>query len=302
MNPINHLSRRAFLRNFTDQPQQQHAKTTAPQEYYTPSSRFFHQQIRHIPSIDLAHWSLTISNYPNSVTFTYEMLRQLPAEEIISVIACAGNDPQRKFVGNARWRGIQIGCLFDQMNSPSTPQYAQFYSADGYITSLPTDALSQAVLAYEMNGEVLLPEHGFPLRLTVPNHYGYKMPKWIGRIELTDEPIASTWEQQSPTENSLLQLDAAIRTPRNRQIIQDDVLIAGIAYSAGKIKAVELSINGGDWMPVPSIYQEQYGWAQWQIVWRPSTPGDYRITVRAHDGRSVQLPDSLHSTIVQVVA
>lgn len=44
------------------------------------------------------------------------------------------------------------------------------------------------LLVYGTNGETLLPEHGFPLRIYIPNRYGMKQPKWITRIEAVDHP------------------------------------------------------------------------------------------------------------------
>jgi len=73
-------------------------------------------------------------------------------------------------------------------------RYARFITADGYSTSLELEWLDEAVLAYAMNGVPLPAEHGFPLRLVMPNLYGYKMPKWITQIEFTDKLHLGFWE------------------------------------------------------------------------------------------------------------
>ena len=54
-------------------------------------------------------------------------------------------------------------------------------------------ALDDVLLAYEMNGEPLPPDHGFPLRLVVPGWVGIANVKWVGQIEVSDQPLFSPW-------------------------------------------------------------------------------------------------------------
>ena len=54
-------------------------------------------------------------------------------------------------------------------------------------------ALDDVLLAYEMNGEPLPPDHGFPLRLVVPGWIGIASIKWLGQIEVSDQPLFSPW-------------------------------------------------------------------------------------------------------------
>ena len=73
-----------------------------------------------------------------------------------------------------------------------------FYAADGYESSIPvTTALkSDSLMALEMNGEPLQPNHGSPVRLVLPGMYGYKQVKWITRIEVVTRNHKGYWEQQ----------------------------------------------------------------------------------------------------------
>ena len=62
-----------------------------------------------------------------------------------------------------------------------------FYSIDGYQASLTIEEalVDEVFLAYNVNGQTLPPEHGYPLRLVVKGHYGANWVKWLERIEVT---------------------------------------------------------------------------------------------------------------------
>jgi DMSO/TMAO reductase YedYZ molybdopterin-dependent catalytic subunit len=57
-------------------------------------------------------------------------------------------------------------------------------------------ALHDVLLAYEMNGEPLLPDHGYPVRLVVPHWIGVSSIKWVGHLEVSDQPLFSPWNTQ----------------------------------------------------------------------------------------------------------
>jgi DMSO/TMAO reductase YedYZ molybdopterin-dependent catalytic subunit len=54
-------------------------------------------------------------------------------------------------------------------------------------------ALDDALLAFEMNGETLPADHGFPVRLLVPGWIGIASIKWLGRLEVADTRIETAW-------------------------------------------------------------------------------------------------------------
>ncbi|QQE78266.1 molybdopterin-dependent oxidoreductase [Alicyclobacillus sp. SO9] len=102
-------------------------------------------------------------------------------------------------VNNITWEGVRISQLVARVKPQSAAKYVHFYSFDGvYTESLHlTEALHQGVLlAWSLNGQPLKREAGYPLRLVVPNMYGYKSIKWVSRIEFSDKPIKGFWEQR----------------------------------------------------------------------------------------------------------
>jgi DMSO/TMAO reductase YedYZ molybdopterin-dependent catalytic subunit len=90
----------------------------------------------------------------------------------------------------AEWTGVSLSELLDRAGPLPGARYVAFWAIDGsYYETLPLEIArrNQSILAYSMNGRPLPLEHGAPLRLRVENQLGFKMVKWLARIELVDD-------------------------------------------------------------------------------------------------------------------
>jgi len=94
-------------------------------------------------------------------------------------------------------RGVSLAALLEPAEPRPDADTAIFHRADGYFTTHPLADLieADALLAYEINGQEA-PVHGFPLRLVAPKKYGYKLAKWVVRIELASGSPLGYWEQR----------------------------------------------------------------------------------------------------------
>ena len=94
-------------------------------------------------------------------------------------------------------RGVSLAALLEPAEPRPDADTAIFHRADGYFTTHPLADLieTDALLAYEINGQEA-PVHGFPLRLVAPKKYGYKLAKWVVRIELASGSPLGYWEQR----------------------------------------------------------------------------------------------------------
>jgi DMSO/TMAO reductase YedYZ molybdopterin-dependent catalytic subunit len=120
-------------------------------------------------------------------------LRALPARTQITRHDCVEG-----WSSIAKWRGVRLAALLEQAALRPTAKYLVFHCADTleltldgtgqYYESIDlVDAVhEQTILAYEMNGEPLPVAHGAPLRLRVERQLGYKMAKYVMRIEVVD--------------------------------------------------------------------------------------------------------------------
>jgi DMSO/TMAO reductase YedYZ molybdopterin-dependent catalytic subunit len=296
------LSRRAFLQRLSGSS----ASLSAGQEssgggitYDTPiithAGRFYVQSYRRTggpPSIDRNTWTLAVGGLLEApLLLTYEAVRALPAIGEMRTLLCMGNPPGGGWIGNAVWRGFDLDTVLAQAGILPEATRVRFDCADGYRTSVPLDrVIGQGVLmAYEMNGAVLPPEHGFPLRALVPGLYGCKSPKWLTGITLTDHDASGFWESAPRhwSDSAVVKTRAQITSPLPHSPVHvgEAVALQGIAFAGTRrITAVEVSVDGGDWMPVTLCPPDsRHAWTQWYVLWTPELPGDYAISVRATD-------------------
>jgi DMSO/TMAO reductase YedYZ molybdopterin-dependent catalytic subunit len=127
-------------------------------------------------------------------TFTLRDLRALPATRQVSDFHCVTGWT----VEDVHWTGVRLSRLLEQVRPAATAHAVRFVSAEpGYHDSLTLDQarLADVVLAYGMDGKPLSRPHGAPVRLVIPEMYGYKSVKWVSRIELLARPRPGYWEQ-----------------------------------------------------------------------------------------------------------
>ena len=132
-------------------------------------------------------------NVRRPLILSYADLLALPTQTLRCAITCAAPNSDQPLIGEAVWRGVPLQTLLDELDNPPNAHYAHIAAADGYTTVLPLDALAQTLLVTAMDDAPLPLEHGYPARLIAPGLHGYKMPKWIERIELdaTHRRVAS---------------------------------------------------------------------------------------------------------------
>jgi len=100
-------------------------------------------------------------------------------------------------VDSVQWTGVSLGHLLDEAGVTARAVALQFFSFDGvYTESLTLDQarLPDVIIAYRMLGGPVAREHGGPVRLYVPEMYGYKSIKWLQRISVVDRVIPGYWE------------------------------------------------------------------------------------------------------------
>jgi hypothetical protein len=112
--------------------------------------------------------------------------------EVVTLKCVAG--PQ----GTANWTGVRLSAILDMAGLKTESREIVFHAEDGFSSSLEIVDATQpdVILAYEMNGETLPVDHGFPVRLVVPGKFGYKWVKWIVAIQVVDYDYKGYWESR----------------------------------------------------------------------------------------------------------
>jgi DMSO/TMAO reductase YedYZ molybdopterin-dependent catalytic subunit len=148
----------------------------------------------HMPVFDPATWRLRIGGLVEQpVSLTYDELRSLPRVEQVSNFHCVTGWS----VNNVHWGGVRISDVLARAKPHASGHALQFTSMEvpyvDYLT-LRQASLHDVMLAYEMDGKPLPREHGAPVRLVIPEMYGYKNVKWLQGIDVVDAAGEGYWE------------------------------------------------------------------------------------------------------------
>ena len=278
-----------------------------------------------IPAIDPNTFELVIDGLVETpLSLDLEAIKSRPQVSSVVTLECAGNGRAQllprpvsqpwlsEAVGTARWTGTPLASLLREAGIDDGAVDVVFTGADhgiergleqDYQRALPiSEAMSENVmLAYEMNGAPLPPQHGAPLRLIVPGWYGMAHVKWLRRITVVPEPFEGFQMRayrlrDAPDEPGIpltrIEPRALLVPPgfpdfmsRRRVLRSGTVTIEGRAWSGwAPITTVQVSLDGGDSWEVADLEQalDSHGWAHWTWTWQ-AEPGSYVLSARATD-------------------
>jgi DMSO/TMAO reductase YedYZ molybdopterin-dependent catalytic subunit len=134
------------------------------------------------PEINITEYRLIIDGLvENPLSLTYKDIMEYPTVTDVVLLICPDT-----FADNAEWTGVPVITLLNEADIKAEASEVVFYAVDGYKQELYLDTVQQegVFLAHTVNGELLPPEHGYPLRLVVKGEYGLFWVKWLERIEI----------------------------------------------------------------------------------------------------------------------
>ena len=261
----------------------------------TPTSEFFRIDTALTPPrVDLERWRLSIGGHVDSpITLSYDDLLALEQVERPMTLACVSNGIGGSLVGTAIWQGVPLRALLDRVGVRSTGTQVLARSVDGFTAGFPIEAVTDgrdALVVVGMNGEPLPVAHGFPARLVVDGLYGYvSATKWLSEIELVPwESASGYWIPRGWSKLGPVKTGARIDVPAaGNRVRAGRIAVAGVAWSATGIDAVEVRMDDGPWRRAelgPSLGPTS--WRQWALRTDVDS-GTRRVTIRAIDGRGV---------------
>ena len=295
------------------------------QGHLVTNERFFVRNHTGTPRID--PWTYRLELFGRGlrggpVAFSYDQLTAMPSREQVVAIECAGNGralfsaqqgmdvagtPWRLgAVGVARWRGVPLAEVLERAGIRNDAVdlmpvgLDDPYVADGIDHGrvrrpLPVGkALDDVLLAYEMNGETLPADHGFPVRLVVPGWVGIASVKWLGSIEVSTRRMWSPWNTKwYPRSFSEQVVKSAFELPWDGSLpLGRRRVLHGRSWSArGPVERVDVSTDGGASWHRARVQDEQRGWARWTLPWTPRRRGRIELLARATDAAGRRQPD-----------
>ncbi|MFL9961190.1 molybdopterin-dependent oxidoreductase [Paraburkholderia sediminicola] len=147
-----------------------------------------------VPEVDAATYRLQVGGLANGKrVWTLDEPRALPQESQITRHICI-----EAWSAIGRWGGVRFSDFMKRAGMDTTARYVSLHCADNYWTSIdmPTALHAQTLLTLTYDGEVPPPKYGFPMKPRMPTKLGYKNPKHIVAIGVTNEYPGGYWENQ----------------------------------------------------------------------------------------------------------
>lgn len=262
----------------------------------TPNNDFYRVAIDIIdPTVDASSWSLQVDGMVNNgKRYSLQDIQALPHTSQYSTFECVSNEVNGNLISNAKWDGVKISDLLaDSGGTQLSSAYVVFYSVDGYSVGIPIAKalMADSILAFNMNGQTLPVNHGFPLRAVIPGLYGMMSAKWIKRISVIGDTYQGYWQTRGWSNDGTVFTETFIALPRAGQVSlsqnSGSIIVAGYAFAGERgISKVEVSFDNGSTWQEAQLKQplSNRTWALWAYEWKPSGTGSYQVIARATDG------------------
>ena len=178
-----------------------------------------------MPAIDLHTYVLSLGGLvEKEYVFSWKEILAMPR----SIVNCRLTSVSGWSV-RADWEGIKWNDFLKQISFRSEANHVRFNTmGGGYTTVVSCKDLEhpRVLLAYGVNGEPIEPEYGGPLRMVIPNLWGYKSCKWLGRIDFIDQMEGGYWEDRGYTRSGIIEpgLTLDVNTKTRRPILGGEIL------------------------------------------------------------------------------
>ncbi len=300
--------------------------------FVTPQAEFYIRDHGTVPKIEEAGYRLKIGGkvkMPIDLSLS-DLKSRFPERKVMAVMQCAGNRRADMVdvgyvegdlwgpgaIGNAEWTGVSLSDVLSAAGAEGgTGLHVAFFAHDevvmkddrfDYGVSIPLEKAMtpDVLLAWAMNGEPLMAEHGFPLRVVVPGYAGTRSPKWLASIMVQDEeadtpiqrkeyrlfPPTTTKETADKDPNVVINdmpLNAAICIPAAGATLKPGTTkIEGYAIGTQNgVAKVEVSYDGGENWHEAAIDRRadtQWAWVFWSVV-LDLPIGQHQLAVRSFD-------------------
>ncbi len=302
--------------------------------HLTPAARFFVRNHTEPPRLDASTWRLRVTGegVERGLELSLEELRALGSTTRERTLECTGNgrryfaEQQGSYrpgsqwamgaIGLARWTGVPLRVVLEHAGlRPEAVQvmavgldapYVEDGVDHGHVRRpLPlAKALDDTLVAWEMNGEPLPPDHGFPARLVVPGWVGIASIKWLGELRVTttaeDSPWTTRWYRMHG--EGWTGDDAVLDRMPPKSVVDATgplragrlTVLRGRAWSGeASIRMVEVSTDGGRTWDEASLTgdNEPSAWVAWEHPWTPTAPGEHVLLTRATDSDGRTQPE-----------
>ena len=298
----------------------------------TPPDEFFTTQHFMKPEIDANQYRLKFTGMVKKpAEFSLADLKAMKPTEMVLGFECSGNSARAMegLSGCGRFRGVRLSAVLKQLGVEPQAREVVFFGTDrgmqdivfrqqtfkleqqfGRSITLENAMKPEPLVAYEMNGQPLTRNQGFPVRLMMPGWYGVANVKWLAEVHVQEERylgnfqarwyrtlrgVGGTGEDNDPqtqwVENEVTRMHLKSAIARVRKS-GDSYQVLGFVLNNGKpIKSVEVQIDNGPWQKATLDHANtQYSWKLFTYRWQGAAPGEHTLVSRAMDADGTEQP------------
>ena len=257
---------------------------------YTPVEDHYQVFLRTEPTfIEISTWTLPITGLvANPAELTLTQIMDYPSRDQYVTLSCISGRIGTTLISTTWWTGVSLQKVLADVQPAANARYLVIKSADGFYETVALDLIAsdeRIMLCYAWDGEPLPFDHGFPLRIWLPDRYGMKQPKWIISMEVTEEYREGYWVERGWDEVAQMRATSVIDTVAVRDIIETGgqrlVPVGGIAFAGARgISRVQVRVDNGPWQDAQLRSPlSETTWVIWRYDW-PFAEGDHTFEVR----------------------
>ena len=261
---------------------------------YTPLKDHYKVSIRTAPTvIDGDTWRLPImGEVDNPLSLTLDDIRNNyePQSQFVT-LSCISGRVGTDLISTTMWTGARVEDILADAKPTDKARYLFIKSGDGFYETVDLDLIasdSRIMLAYDWDGHPLPIDHGFPLRIWLPDRFGMKQPRWITEIMVVEDYTEGYWVERGWDEVARVKATSVIDTIAQDATYESNgqtmVPVGGMAFGGARgISRVEVRVDGGPWREAKlRAPLSETTWVLWRYDW-PFEAGPHGFEVRCQE-------------------
>ena len=261
---------------------------------YTPLKDHYKVSIRTAPTvIDGDTWRLPImGEVDNPLSLTLDDIRNNyePQSQFVT-LSCISGRVGTDLISTTMWTGARVEDILADAKPTDKARYLFIKSGDGFYETVDLDLIasdSRIMLAYDWDGHPLPIDHGFPLRIWLPDRFGMKQPRWITEIMVVEDYTEGYWVERGWDEVARVKATSVIDTIAQDATYESNgqtmVPVGGMAFGGARgISRVEVRVDRGPWREAKlRAPLSETTWVLWRYDW-PFEAGPHGFEVRCQE-------------------
>ena len=221
-----------------------------------------------------------------------EITNDFEAFDQYITLSCISGRVGTTLISTTQWTGPSMQDILAKVGVQPEAKYLVVMSGDGFYETVPLELINhdrRIMLCHSWDGHPLPADHGFPLRIWIPDRFGMKQPKWITSMELTSEYKEGYWVERGWDEIAQVKttsvIDSVAVDAAYESGTQTVIPVGGIAWAGDRqISKVQVRVDGAEWADAQlRAPLSETTWVIWRYDW-PLEAGNHTFEVKTFEG------------------